>query len=133
MPTGIATVPECGMTDTNYPSVSLMSVASHTAVSDAMGIPLAQERWRGNIWLDGLTPWAEWDWIGREITIGTAILRVREPIKRCKHTTANPITGQRDADTLAALRDNWNHQDFGIYAEVVQGGKVCLGDTAEVN
>ncbi|WP_458791759.1 MOSC domain-containing protein [Yoonia sp. MH D7] len=131
-PTAVVKVPDRGITDTNYPSISLMNTASHAAVSDAMGQPLEAERWRGNIWLDGLAPWAEWDWIGRDIAIGGAIMRIREPIKRCKHTTANPITGIRDADTLAALRENWKHQDFGVYAEVIQGGKISLGDTAEV-
>ena len=45
---------------------------------------------------------------------------------------ANPHTGKRDADTLAALRDGWNHQDFGVYARVIKGGKVALNDTAKV-
>lgn len=131
-PKSIVKVAGRGMTDTDYPSVSIMNTASHTAVADAMGQSLETERWRGNIWLDGLAPWAEWDWVGGEIKIGSTVLRVREPIVRCKHTTANPKSGQRDADTLAALRDNWKHQDFGVYAEVIQGGMISLGDTAEV-
>ena len=132
-PKDVVAVPGRGMTDTAYPSVSILNTASHAAVADAMGIPLQKERWRGNLWLDGLTAWAEWDLIGRDITIGASILRVREPIKRCKHTVAHPHSGRRDADTLAALRENWKHQDFGVYAEVIQGGKISLGDTAEVN
>ena len=132
-PRDIVSVPNRGMTDTAYPSVSILNTASHAAVADAMGIPLQMERWRGNLWLDGLTQWAEWDLIGRDIAIGASILRVVEPIKRCKHTTAHPHSGIRDADTLAALRENWKHQDFGVYAEVIQGGKISLGDTAEVN
>ena len=34
---------------------------------------------------------------------------------------ANPETGRRDVDTLAALRA-WEHQDFGVYAAVTSGG-----------
>ena len=45
---------------------------------------------------------------------------------------ANPRTGKRDADTLGALRDGWNHQDFGVYAKVIKGGKVTPNDTAKV-
>uniref|UniRef100_UPI0040482000 MOSC domain-containing protein n=1 Tax=Yoonia sp. TaxID=2212373 RepID=UPI0040482000 len=131
-PQDIVTVPNRGMTDTAYPSISIMNTASHDAVASAMGIALERERWRGNIWLDGLAPWGEWGWIGQNVQIGEAVLRVREPIKRCKHTTAHPHSGRRDADTLAALRDNWKHQNFGLYAEVIQGGKIDLGDTAEV-
>ena len=38
--------------------------------AERLGQPLAMERFRGNIWLDGLAPWAEFDLVGREIRIG---------------------------------------------------------------
>jgi len=131
-PNGLVQAPNRGMTDTDYPSISIMTYASHRAVADKMGQPLELERWRGNIWLDGTQAWEELDWVGKDIQIGDAILNVIEPIERCKHTMANPRTGDRDADTLAALRDGWNHQDFGIYAKVIKGGKIAVNDTAKV-
>ncbi|EBA11950.1 MOSC domain-containing protein [Roseobacter sp. CCS2] len=131
-PTRLAKAPDRGMTDSNYPTVSIMTQASHNAVSQKLGRPLEIERWRGNIWLDGAGPWEELEWLGKDVQIGAAILHVVEPIERCKHTMANPRTGTRDADTLAALRDGWNHQDFGVYAKVIKGGKVALNDTAKV-
>lgn len=132
LPTGIVTLPKRGLTDTDYPSVSVMNTASHAEVTAKLGHSLEQERWRGNIWLDGLDPWSEWDWIGREVRIGGTVLAIKEPIKRCMHTAANPTTGERDVDTLSTLRENWDHQNFGVYAEVIQGGNISLGDTAEV-
>jgi len=131
-PTGLAKAPARGMTDTDYSSVSIMTQASHNAVSQKLGRPLEIERWRGNIWLDDSGPWEELEWLGKEIQIGEAILHVVEPIRRCKHTMANPRTGKRDADTLGVLRDGWNHQDFGVYAKVIKGGKIALNDTAKV-
>ncbi len=131
-PAAIVHVPGRGMTDTEYPSVTLMSHASHRAVADRLDQPIGHERWRGNIWLDGLDPWAEWNWIGHNVQVGSAVLAVREPVRRCLHTAANPTTGIRDADTLGALRDGWGHTDFGVYAEVVQGGDVHLDDMAKV-
>ncbi len=121
-----------GMTDSDFPSVSIMNESSHRAVSQKLGRPLEAERWRGNIWFDGLAPWEEFDWIGKTLRIGGAVLKVHERIERCMHTTANPKTGKRDADTLGALQDGWDHQDFGVYAEVIQGGPVALGDKVEV-
>jgi len=85
-----------------------MNTASHAAVEGFHGGPLERERWRGNIWLDGLPAWEEWHWIDHNIQIGTAVLRVHKRIARCSHTTANPVTGQRDADTLGALRGGSN-------------------------
>lgn len=121
-----------GMTDTDYPSVSLVNLASHADLSARMGRDLSPLRWRCNIHFDGLPPWSELDLVGRRLRIGNAELAVREPIVRCKATTANPATGTRDADTLAALRTHLGHQNFGIYAEVTQGGDVALGDTVQV-
>ncbi|ASM73360.1 MULTISPECIES: MOSC domain-containing protein [Roseobacteraceae] len=132
LPDGIASVQGRGLTDSAFPSISVMNVASHAAVQDALNAPLEPERWRGNIWLDGLDAWAEFDWIDRNLAIGGAMLRVRERIKRCMHTASNPHNGVRDADTLGALRGQFGHQDFGIYAEVIAGGTISLGDKVEV-
>lgn len=131
-PTGLAKAPERGMTDSDYPTVSVMTQASHNAVAQKLGHPLEIERWRGNIWLSNTAAWEEMTWIGKELQIGDATLQVVEPIERCKHTMANPHTGKRDTDTLAALRDGWDHQHFGFYATVTKGGKVALNDPAKV-
>lgn len=130
-PTGIVTA-ERPMTDVPDPWVSLLNVSSHRAVSQRLAAPeMSMHRWRGNLWIDGLAPWEEFDLVGRRIRIGPTTLHVRERITRCKATTANPDTGQRDLDTLAALA-SWDHQDFGVYAEVVAGGDIATGDPVTV-
>lgn len=131
-PVEIVSLPERGLTDSNFASISIMNTASHAAVADAMGTPITKERWRGNIWLDDVAPWAEFGWIGRQIRIGTAVLRVVEPIKRCSVTNTNPVTGKRDTATLDVLNKQFGHQDFGVYAEVITSGDISVGDTAEV-
>ncbi len=123
----ILRVPGRGMTDSDFPSVTLCNHASHRAVEQRLGRNLSIHRWRGNIWIDGLGPWEEFEWLDREVLVGAAVLRVRERTDRCAATTANPETGRRDTDTLGAL-GTWGHQDFGVRAEVVRGGEVRLGD-----
>jgi uncharacterized protein YcbX len=119
-----------GMTDSDFPSVSILNRASLAALVARLGMPLAMERFRGNVWLDGLDPFAEFDLVGRDVRLGDATLRVRERITRCKATTVDPATGVSDADTLGALRAGWDHEDFGVYAEVISGGRVAVGDAA---
>ncbi len=116
-----------GMTDSDFPSVTVANLASHREVENRMGRELSVLRWRSNFWLDGLEPWEEFDLIGREFRLGDAVLRGVERTVRCKATTANPATGRRDADTLKALEEGWSHRDFSIRAEVVRGGKVAVG------
>lgn len=120
-------VPGRGMTDSDFPSVTLCNMASHRAVEEKLGRPLSIHRWRGNIWFDGIPAWDEFDWIGRDIRVGAAILRPRERTDRCVATTSNPDTGRRDADTLGAL-EQFGHQDFSVRAEVIDGAEIRIGD-----
>jgi uncharacterized protein len=127
-PARVVSVPGQPFTDQDQPLVSINGTASLADLSGRMGHTLSMHRFRGNIWVDGWAPWAELGLIGREITIGTARLRVEEPIGRCRATGANPETGLQDADTMAALETSFGHTDFGVFARVIQGGNVTLGD-----
>ena len=122
--------PGRGYTDSDFPSVTLCNLASHRAVEGRLGRSISTARWRGNIWVDGLAPWEEFDWIDREIRVGDAIVIPRERTERCKATTANPDTGRRDTDTLGVL-ESWGHRDFGVRAEVVRSGQITLGAGVE--
>ncbi len=130
-PTGIHRALDANLTDVPDPWISINSLASNHAVSQVAGKNLSIHRWRGNLWIGGMTPWEEKGWIGKEIRVGEAVLRVHCEITRCKATMANPGTGRRDADTLGALQA-LGHQEFGVYAEVIHGGEVVTGDAVEV-
>lgn len=132
LPASLYKVPDRGLTDSPYPSISINSHSSLRALNERAGFNASDLRFRGNVWLDGFEPWSEFDWIGKEIEIGEAILEIREPIERCLATTANPETGERDLDTLKHLNEDWGHQDFGVYAVVVKGGLISVGDKAKV-
>lgn len=117
-----------GMTDSDFPSISVLSTASLADLSVRMGQDLSPHRFRGNLWLDGAEPWAEFGWIGRTLRIGGAVLRLEERITRCKATTVDPETGLVAGDTLGALDQAFSHQDFGVYAVVIEGGPIAVGD-----
>jgi hypothetical protein len=59
---------------------------------------------------------------------------VREHVGRCAVTTRDPDTGQRDLDTLgviAAYRGDVPTIEplpFGVWCEVVEPGRVAVGD-----
>ncbi len=131
-PARVVRVPGRGLTDSDYPSLTIGNLASHRAVEGRLGRPLQIERWRTNLWLDGLPAWEEFDWIGRHVQIGGAILRVVERTGRCAAPSANPDTARRDTDLLTFLDQQWDHQDFCVHAEVTQSGPIATGDTAKV-
>ncbi|MEO0999350.1 MAG: MOSC domain-containing protein [Pseudomonadota bacterium] len=127
-PTAVYRVPGLGITDSPFPSISIITTASLRALEGKVGRPLDQRRFRCNIWLDGAGPWQEFEWVGKEAMLGTARVRIVERSGRCLAPAANPETGARDADILGALEAGWGHTDFGVYAEVIADGEVQTGD-----
>ena len=63
-----------------------------------------------------------------EITLGAARLRVISPITRCAATQVNPVTAKRDLDIVAALGRAFGHINMGVYAVVVVGGEIAVGE-----
>ena len=127
-PVSLCRVPGRGMTDTEYPSISLNSISSLNDLSLKLGVKLHPRRFRGNIWVSGLDPWVELDLVGDQITVGDVKLEVIEPIERCNTTKTNENTGVRDVDTLSALQKNFGHKNFGVYCRVISSGFVNRGD-----
>ena len=130
-PTHIYRASNAHLTDVPDPWISINSTASLKALSHRAGTDLSPHRFRGNIWIDGLAAWDEAKWIGKRIRVGDAVLEVKQQITRCKATMANPDTGHRDVDVLGTLNDI-GHQEFGVYAAVVENGHVALKAPVEV-
>jgi uncharacterized protein YcbX len=108
--------------------VSLINCASIAALEAAIGVPVDPIRFRANVYFDGASAWSEHDWLGNEIKLGTARLRVISPITRCAATQVNPVTAKRDLDIVAALGRAFGHINMGVYAEVSAGGEIAVGD-----
>lgn len=131
-PSHVVRVPGQAMTDMRQPWLSILSLDSLRDLGVRMGADLSIHRWRGNLWVEGCPPMTEMGLIGRKIRIGEALLEVHEPITRCRATCVNPNTGSEDAETLIALETAWGHKDFGIYAQVIEDGKITIADKVEV-
>jgi uncharacterized protein YcbX len=80
--------------------------------------------------ITGAAPWAEFGWIGRRLRIGAAELEIMERIGRCAATNVDPALGQRDMTVPRDLLRGFGHEDCGVYARVVTGGRVGVGYAA---
>lgn len=122
--------------------VSLVSRASLAELGAQAGIGSVDgRRFRMLFELDDCSPHEEDGWVKRHLRIGKATVRIRGDVGRCAITTQNPETGKPDFDTLRTIagyrRFTQNeagerHIPFGIYGEVVEPGRVTVGDAVAV-
>lgn len=122
--------------------VSLVSRASLAELGRHGGQdgPVDGRRFRMLFELDGCEPHEEDRWIGRQIRIGQALVRLRGDVGRCAITTQNPETGLPDFNTLRTIAGyrrltrnevGKEHIPFGVFGEVVEPGRVTLGDAVQ--
>ena len=118
--------------------VTILSAPSVDAVEAAAGLPerVDDRRFRMLVTIDGCPPFAEDAWVGQHVALGTAVVHVEVPAARCATTTRDPATGLRDLDMLRILKDvrgvsERKTVDLGVYCEVIQPGRVALGDTVQ--
>ena len=110
-------------------AVSLLGDASIAALGKG---PLDPRRFRMGVLLTGGTPFAEDAWIGSDIAIGSTLLAVRAACPRCVVTTRDPTTGERDLDAVRAMIDVRGVNDLGIYCDVLEAGRIAVGDAVSV-
>ncbi|WP_044561945.1 MOSC domain-containing protein [Azospirillum sp. B4] len=113
-------------------AVSLINLASVKDLERVVQAPVDPRRFRGNLLLSGLAPWAERQWVGKRLRVGDVVLEVFKDIRRCAATEVNPVTGERDMAVVKSLMNGYGHVDCGVYARVIEGGTVNPGDTVDV-
>ncbi|PVE26090.1 MOSC domain-containing protein [Microvirga sp. KLBC 81] len=119
-------------TDSRRGFVSLINLASVRQLENVVGSAVDPLRFRGNVHIDGLAPWAEFDLVGQVLTTAPGVrLKVTKRIERCAATNVDPDTGIRDLQIPKSLMEAYGHFDCGIYAEVLSGGSIAVGDHFE--
>jgi uncharacterized protein YcbX len=118
---------------------SLVSRASLARLAEEAGEPepLDGRRFRMLLELDGVEAHEEDSWIGRQVRAGEATLQVNGDVGRCAVTTHDPDTGVPTVDTLKALaqyrREGVKEPlPLGVYASVVEPGRVRVGDALTI-
>lgn len=121
--------PEIGLADCGEAVVSIIGEASIADLARVAGKPVARLRFRANVYVEGTRPWEEFGWVDREIAIGPVRLKVIDRIGRCAATNVDPATAERDLNLPNVLQRAFGHADMGVYAKVIGGGRVAVGDT----
>jgi uncharacterized protein YcbX len=107
----------------------LISLASIHALEDRLSRPIDPMRFRANIVVDGIPPFAEFEWIGRRLRLPGVTLTGEYRTQRCAATNVDPRTGVRDMSLPKQLMELYGHTDFGVYLKVESAGRIARGDT----
>ena len=115
--------------------ISIISAASIADLARTGGAEaLDSRRFRMLFEIEGVEPYAEDTWIGRQVRIGEAVVLPHGNVGRCVVTTCDPATGKRDFDTLGVLAtyrreiETTEPLPLGIVGDVVRTGRVRVGD-----
>ena len=109
--------------------VSIINLASVAELEKATGAPVHPLRFRANLYVEGWPAWREFDLLNTEIAIGSSVrVKAVKRIVRCAATEVDPDTGIRDIEVPRTLMKTYGHADCGIYAEVIEGGGIAVGD-----
>ena len=110
----------------------IVNLATVRDLQRVIGKPVDPLRFRANVYIDGVAPWAEFGWLAKDIALGGAKLHVFARTQRCDATNVDPATAARDMAIPAVLSRTFAHSDLGIYAKVVNGAVVHEGDEVAV-
>ena len=123
------TMKQQAYSDQSTALISIASNASLDAFAKATNTNFDSRRFRINIIIDGDRPFAEEALIGTTLSCGDALLLVKKPVGRCAAINVDPATAKRNPeDYVRFMKAHFGHSNLGIFAEVINGGTIRVGD-----
>ncbi len=124
----IVAAPGHSFSDVAAKCLHVIYLESVRALEAKMGMAVNPLRFRPNVILDGLPAWSEFDLVDRRVFAGEVELSGFKRTERCTATNVDPETALRDFKIPSFLSKTYGHTDFGIYARVVAGGDIAVGN-----
>jgi len=112
--------------------VSIINLGSLATIEDMVGSPVHPLRFRANVYVRGWPAWHEAGLLGETLIVGGARLKIVKGITRCAATNVDPELALRDMEIPNTLMRRLGHSECGIYAEVIEGGSIGIGDAVAV-
>jgi hypothetical protein len=109
--------------------VSIVNLTSLAAIESMIGLPVHPLRFRANLYVSGWPAWHEFELMRQTLAIGESRLQVVKRITRCAAINVDPETAARDLDVPSEMMRRLDHTDCGVYAEVIAGGRIGIGDS----
>ncbi len=115
-----------------FNSISLINLNSIKDFENKIDKDVEFQRFRGNIYIDGISAWDERNWINKIIKINNTSFKVEKNIPRCVAINLKPKTDDNSLNLLNSLKKTYNHFDMGVYLTALDDGKINVGDKIEL-
>ena len=112
--------------------ISLINIKSIEDFKNKTNQEFEIQRFRGNIYVDGIEAWEERNWIGKIIKINNISFKVEKNIPRCVAINLKPKTDDSSLNLLQSLKKTFNHFDMDIYLTDLDNGKINTGDIISI-
>lgn len=109
-------------------TVSLINLNSIKDFEKKIKKNIEFERFRGNLYVNGIEAWKERKWVNKILKINNVFFEVKDNISRCSATNLQPNTDKVTINLPMNLKKHYSHRDIGIYLKPLNDGKINVGD-----
>jgi uncharacterized protein YcbX len=113
-------------------SISLLNIQSIIDFENKINNKVEPSIFRGNIYIDGIKPWTEREWLGKVITINDVNFKVEKNIPRCVAINLKPQSDDNSFDLLQLLKKTYNHFDMGVFLTALDDGEISIGNSIKL-
>jgi len=114
-------------------TISLINLNSIKDFEKKISKNVELERFRGNIYINGLDAWEERNLIDKTLVINDIKFKVIKEIPRCSATNIKPNSSKYNLSVPLLLKQFYNHINLGIYILPLNNGNIKLNDEILIN
>ncbi len=114
-------------------TISLINLNSIKDFEKKISKNVELERFRGNIYINGLDAWEERNFIDKTLVINNIKFKVIKEIPRCSATNIKPNSSKFNLSVPILLKQTYNHINLGIYILPLNNGNIKLNDDILIN
>ena len=111
-------------------TIHIINAETVKEISKTFGCHINPIRFRPNIVVQGIAPWEEFNWVGKQVKVGCSTLQVIKQTVRCKGVSMDPLDPDNILDIPGLLTKFYpQHGPYlGVYAQVIESGTMQIGD-----
>ena len=109
-------------------TISLINLNSIKDFERKLSRKVEFQRFRGNIYIDGLNAWEERDLVNKTLIINNIKFKVTKEIPRCVATNIKPNSSKINLSIPISLKQFYNHINLGIYLMPLNDGTIKSND-----